>query len=63
VQQFSLVVESKAKARELIALMWDTWGVRGEIALIPLTEQVKVDVISEKEIAAAQLDKLPGKRI
>ncbi|MDA8192428.1 MAG: hypothetical protein M0Z53_00325 [Thermaerobacter sp.] len=61
-QKFSLVLESFEKAEQATDLLWRQMGVRGEIEVIPLNGQVKVDVVSEKELTAAQLEKLPGKR-
>lgn len=61
-QKFSLLVDSEDEARECVRLLWDEWGMRGEIELVPLEGQYKVDVVSEKDLTTAQLEKLPGKR-
>jgi hypothetical protein len=62
VQKFSLLLESEEKAREVIDLLWNRWGVRGEVELVPLDGQYKVDVITEKDLTNQQMEKLPGKR-
>lgn len=61
-QKFSLQLESEQQAREVMNLMWNTWGVRGEMELVPLEGQYKLHVIAEKDLTAQQLEKLPGKR-
>lgn len=61
-QKFSLMLESEEKAREVVDLLWNTWGVRGEIELVPLEGQFKLDIIAEKDLTNQQLEKLPGKR-
>ncbi|MCY0897763.1 MAG: hypothetical protein OWU33_02305 [Firmicutes bacterium] len=61
-QKFSLLLESEEKAREVIDLLWNRWGVRGEVELVPLDGQYKVDVITEKDLTNQQMEKLPGKR-
>jgi hypothetical protein len=62
VQKFSLQLESQEQARELLDLLWDSWGVKGEIELVPMEGQCKLHVIAEKDLTAQQLEKLPGKR-
>lgn len=61
-QKFSLMLESQNQAEEVLHLIWDTWGVRGEIEVVPMEEQYKVHVIAEKDLSVQQLDKLPGKK-
>ncbi|AEJ39248.1 hypothetical protein TPY_1058 [Sulfobacillus acidophilus TPY] len=61
-QQFSVILESREQALEVVDLLWNRWGVRGEIGILPLDGHVKVDVVSEKDLTPQQLDKLPGKR-
>ena len=61
-QKFSLLVESESQAREVIDLMWNEWGIRGEMELVPLEGQYKLHVIAEKDLSPQQLEKLPGKR-
>lgn len=61
-QKFSLLLESEAKAREALDLLWNAMGVRGEIELVPMEGQYKVHVISEKDLTPQELEKLPGKR-
>ncbi len=61
-QQFSLVLESKDEAHEVVSMLWNKLNIRGEIEVIPLEDKVKLDVISEKDLTPQQLEKLPGKR-
>ncbi len=61
-QKFSLIVDSESKAQEAIDLIWEQWGVRGEIELVPLDDQLRLHIIAEQDLSAQQLDKLPGKR-
>ncbi|MCY0877850.1 MAG: hypothetical protein OWU84_02750 [Firmicutes bacterium] len=61
-QKFSLLLDSEEKAREVIDLLWNRWGVRGEIELMPMEGQYKLDVITEKDLTNQQIEKLPGKR-
>ncbi|PSR20435.1 MAG: hypothetical protein C7B45_15010 [Sulfobacillus acidophilus] len=61
-QKFSLLLESEEQARTAMDLLWNTWGVRGEIEMVPLEGQFKLHVIAEKDLTAQQLEKLPGKR-
>lgn len=61
-QKFSILVETEAEARDAVQLLWDTWGVRGEIELVPMDGRYKLDVIAEKDLTSQQMDKLPGKR-
>ena len=61
-QKISLLLESEAKARETVTLLWDTLGVRGEIEVMPMEGQYKVHVIPERDLTPQQLEKLPGKR-
>lgn len=61
-QKISVFLESEDKARAAIELLWNTWGIRGEIEMVPLEGQYKLDIISEKDLSSQQLEKLPGKR-
>lgn len=61
-QKLSLVVSSLDEARSVVELMWNEWGIRGEIEVIPMDGQVKIDVISEQDMTDLQLASLPGKR-
>ena len=61
-QKISVFLESEDKARDAIELLWNTWGIRGEIEMVPLEGQYKLDIISEKDLSSQQLEKLPGKR-
>ncbi len=61
-QKFSILVETEAEARDAVHLLWDTWGVRGEIELVPMDGRYKLDIIAEKDLTSQQLEKLPGKR-
>ncbi|CAB1128637.1 conserved protein of unknown function [Candidatus Hydrogenisulfobacillus filiaventi] len=66
-QQFSLLLESEAEARAVMARLWDKMKVRGEIQMVPMAVEgrtaYKLDVITEKDLTPAQLEKLPGKRL
>ncbi|MHB1953608.1 MAG: hypothetical protein ACYCOU_07625 [Sulfobacillus sp.] len=61
-QQFSLLLESREEADQVVSMLWDKLSIRGEIEVIPLEGKVKLDVISEKDLTPQQLEKLPGKR-
>lgn len=61
-QQFSLVVQTPQEAQAAVDMLWNRLMVRGEVAVVPLDERVKIDVVSEKELTPAQLEQLPGKR-
>lgn len=61
-QKFSLVLDSEAQAREVMDLLWNTWGIRGEMEMVPLEGQFRLHVIAEQDLTAQQLEKLPGKR-
>jgi hypothetical protein len=61
-QKFSLLLESEEQARGAMDLLWNTWGIRGEMEMVPLEGQFKLHVIAEKDLTAQQLEKLPGKR-
>lgn len=61
-QKFSLLLESEEKAREVMDLLWNTWGVRGEMELLPMDGQYKLDVVSQKDLTPQQMENLPGKR-
>ncbi|MCL5116366.1 MAG: hypothetical protein M1272_04365 [Firmicutes bacterium] len=61
-QKFSLLLDSEDQAREVMELLWNSWGVRGEMELVPLEDRFKLDVITEKDLTNQQLEKLPGKR-
>ncbi|MDA8207272.1 MAG: hypothetical protein M0Z36_14515 [Thermaerobacter sp.] len=62
-QKFSVQFDSERQAREVMDLLWNTWGVRGEVEFMPLQGQFKLHVIAEKDLTAQQLEKLPGKRV
>lgn len=61
-QKFSLWLDTKEEAEAATDLLWNKLGVRGEIAMIPLEGKFKLDVITEKDLTAQQMEKLPGKR-
>ncbi|NMP22842.1 hypothetical protein [Sulfobacillus harzensis] len=62
-QKFSLMLDSEQAAREVMDLLWDKWGVRGEMELVPMEGHYKLDVVSEKDLSPQQMEKLPGKRV
>lgn len=61
-QKFSLVVESEQECQDVIDQLWNRLGVRGELEVIPMEGKIKMDIISEKDLTAQQMEKLPGKR-
>jgi hypothetical protein len=61
VQHFSLVVD-KEGLDAAIDQIWNRLKVRGELQVRPMDGKFRIDVISERDLSAAQLDKLPGKR-
>lgn len=61
-QKWSLLFESEQLAQETVELLWDRWGVRGEIELVPLEGQFKLDIIAETDLTGQQIEQLPGKR-
>ncbi|MCL6561885.1 MAG: hypothetical protein K6U87_02635 [Firmicutes bacterium] len=61
-QQFSFIVEDLETAKDLVRRLWDEVGVRGEVALVPIGDAYKIDVIAEREVPETVLDQLPGKR-
>ena len=63
-QHLTFSVDSHQKAIELKDMIWDQIGVRGEVELIMQEhEKYRVNVISEKALTTAQLEKLPGKLV
>ncbi|MCL4318574.1 MAG: hypothetical protein M1596_01555 [Firmicutes bacterium] len=63
-QHLTFSVDSHQKAIELKDMIWDQIGVRGEVELIMQEhDKYRVNVISEKALTTAQLDKLPGKLV
>jgi hypothetical protein len=57
-------VDSRDAAIALKDMIWDQFGVRGEVELIPQEhEKYRVNVISEKTLSTSQLEKLPGKLV
>ena len=62
-QQFSVMVSSESEAEEALTIIWHTLKVRGEIELIPMEAKFRVDVISERDLTASQIEKLPGKPV
>jgi hypothetical protein len=60
-QHFSVVVEADA-LEEALTRIWDKLQVRGEMQVRPLDGRFRIDVISERDLTPAQLEKLPGKR-
>lgn len=61
-QKFSLLLESESQAHDAMELLWNTWGIRGEIELVPMEGQYKLHVIAETDLSAQQFETLPGKR-
>lgn len=62
-QHLTFGVDSLAEANQLKDILWDTYRVRGEVELIPQEHsKYRVNVISEKDLTPAQLEKLPGKQ-
>lgn len=62
-QKFSVLLETEDQAREVMNLLWNTWGIRGEMELVPMDGQFKLDVVSEKDLTTQQVEALPGKRV
>ena len=60
-QHFSVVVDNEGQVNEAIARIWDKLQVRGELTVRPLDGKCKIEVISERDLTTAQLEKLPGK--
>lgn len=60
-QHFSVLVDNEAQVKDAITRIWDKLQVRGELTLRPLDGKYKIEVISEKDLTATQLEKLPGK--
>jgi hypothetical protein len=61
VQHFSLVVEESG-LQEALDRLWDKLQVRGEVMARPMDGKFRLDIISERDLTSAQLEKLPGKR-
>jgi hypothetical protein len=60
-QHFSVVVEADA-LEDAMQRIWDTLMVRGEMQVRAMDGKFRIDVISERDLTPAQLEKLPGKR-
>ncbi|MCL8207717.1 MAG: hypothetical protein K6V97_06565 [Actinomycetia bacterium] len=61
-QFFGLIVDSAEEAEAAVDRLWNQLRVRGEIQVRRLDGKFKIDVIAERDLSAAQLEKLPGKR-
>lgn len=61
-QYFGLIVDSAQDVEAAVDRLWNQWRVRGEIQVRRLDGKFKIDVIAERDLSAAQLEKLPGKR-
>ncbi len=61
VQHFSITVDTKEQLEDVKTRLWDKLGVRGEIQVRRLDGKYRIDVISERDLAPSQLEKLPGK--
>ncbi len=57
------MVDSQNAAKEAVDLIWNQLRVRGELSIVPLDGKIKIDLISEKELTAAQVQKVPGQAI
>ncbi len=63
-QHLIFSVDSRSQAIALKDMIWDQFGVRGEIELISQEhEKYRVNVISEISLTTSQLEKLPGKLV
>ncbi|MCL5967409.1 MAG: hypothetical protein M1516_01990 [Firmicutes bacterium] len=60
-QHFSITVDTKEQLEDVKTRLWDKLGVRGEIQVRRLDGKYRIDVISERDLAPSQLEKLPGK--
>jgi hypothetical protein len=61
-QHFSLTVDAAA-LDAAIREMWEDIGVRGELQVRPQPDgRCRIDVIAERDLSPAQLEKLTGKR-
>jgi hypothetical protein len=54
-------VDTKEQLEDVKTRLWDKLGVRGEIQVRRLDGKYRIDVISERDLAPSQLEKLPGK--
>jgi hypothetical protein len=61
-QYFSLTVDTEDQVRDVMDRLWNILRIRGEVQIRPLDGKFRLDVISERDLTAAQLERLPGKR-
>lgn len=61
-QKFSLLLDSEDQARDVMRMMWNDWGIRGEMEMVPMDGRYKLDVVSEQDLTTQQFESLPGKR-
>jgi ferredoxin-NADP reductase len=61
-QHFSLTVDTEDQVREVMERLWNHLRIRGEVQIRPLDGKFRLDVISERDLTPAQLERLPGKR-
>jgi hypothetical protein len=61
-QHFSLTVDTEGQLQEAMARIWDKMGIRGEVQVRRLDGKYRLDIISERDLTAAQMERLPGKR-
>lgn len=63
-QTFSLEFDTSADLDEGIRHLWDRLAVTGELMAKPLPEgRWRLQVVSEKPVRAATLEKLRGRRV
>ncbi len=60
-QHFSITVDTQEQVDDVKTRLWDKIGVRGELQVRRLDGKFRIDVISERDLAPSQLEKLPGK--
>jgi hypothetical protein len=66
-QRLALLFDSEAEALEAVSHLWERLKIRGEIEVVPVGSAehpaFRVDVVSERDLSPAQVEKLPGKRV
>lgn len=60
-QRLTVTVDQESESQRVLALLWNQFGIRGEVQVRPLDGRYRLDIIAERDLSADEMARLPGK--